>query len=247
MKLSMLSPDELPREKLRANGPGTLSNADLLAIILRTGTGNKNVLEVARDLLSANGNRLGSIAALTSEELCRYNGIGKDKAASLSAVFELVKRIMAEEPDRTVPVIYNSKTAFLCMEPKLKGLDHEECWLMYLNRNLKLIGTEKLTSGTPINTGADVQMIVTKALGRKASKLIIIHNHPEGDPTPGEQDIEFTLVLKSALQTVRLLLLDHIVIGDSGFFSFSDENIVRAKRSVYNKKNNRSETHNEDE
>lgn len=226
MKLTMLSRDELPREKLRSKGPSALSNADLIAIILRTGTEQKNVLDVARELLAANGNSLVALSASGPEQLCEHSGIGKDKAASLTAVFELVRRIMEEEPARKPPVIADANTAFLCMEPRLKDLDHEECWLMYLSRNLKLIGTERLSTGTPTSTGADITTIVTKALSKKACKLIMFHNHPDAGPTPGEQDIETTLMLKRALHSVRLTLLDHIIIGEGGYYSFADEKVI---------------------
>lgn len=234
MKLSMLSPDERPREKLRDRGISALSNTDLLAIILRTGTGKKNVLEVARTLLAAYGNRLDAIARLSAEQLCEIDGIGKDKAASLLATFELVRRIMAQEPERNITKIAQARDVFLYLEPLLKWLDHEECWLVYLTKNLSLIGVEKLTSGTPDSTGVDNQMIIERALARKARKLILAHNHPEGNATPSEDDIMSTMILKSALQTVRVTLLDHLIIGETGFYSFAEEQLIKL-RSNYNK------------
>ena len=230
----MLSPDERPREKLRDRGISALSNTDLLAIILRTGTGKKNVLEVARTLLAAYGNRLDAIARLSAPQLCEIDGIGKDKAASLLATFELVRRIMAQEPERNVTKIAQAKDVFLYLEPLLKWLDHEECWLVYLSKNLSLIGVEKLTSGTADSTGVDNQMIIERALARKARKLIIAHNHPEGNARPSEEDIMSTMILKSALQTVRVTLLDHLIIGETGFYSFAEEQLIKLK-SNYNK------------
>ena len=234
MKLSMLSPDERPREKLRDRGISALSNTDLLAIILRTGTGKKNVLEVARTLLAAYGNRLDAIARLSAAQLCEIDGIGKDKAASLLATFELVRRIMAQEPERNITKIAQARDVFLYLEPLLKWLDHEECWLVYLTKNLSLIGVEKLTSGTPNSTGVNNQMIIERALARKARKLILAHNHPEGNVTPSEDDIMSTMILKSALQTVRVTLLDHLIIGETGFYSFAEEQLIKL-RSNYNK------------
>lgn len=233
MKLCMLSPDERPREKLRERGVSALSNADLLAIILRTGTGKKNVLEVARTLLAAYGNRLDAVARLTAPQLCEIGGIGKDKAASLIATFELVRRIMKQEPERDITKISEAREVFLYLEPLLKWLDHEECWLVYLTRNMTLIGVEKLTSGTPESTGVDNQMIIARTLARKAAKLIIVHNHPEGNPSPSQEDIMFTMILKSALQTVKVKLLDHIIIGEKGFFSFAEEQLIRLGRCNY--------------
>ena len=236
MKLSQLSPDDRPREKLLSKGAGALSNTDLLAIILRTGTRTRNVLDLARDLLASNGNRLSVLASLEPGRLQEEGGIGPEKAASLTAVFELVRRIMAESPERDVTTITNADQVFLYMEPKLKGLDHEECWLLYLSKQLKLISAEKITSGTPTSTGVDIKMILSKALTKKAQKLIMVHNHPGGDPFPGEEDIRFTMALKSATQTAELMLIDHLIMGESCYYSFSEERLLNKGKSRYNKK-----------
>lgn len=229
----MLSPDERPREKLLARGVDALSNSDLIAILLRTGTGKRNVLDVARCLLAANGNRLAAVAKLSAHQLCEVSGIGMDKAAALLAAFELARRLMAQEPERNPTTIKEARDVYLCMEPTLAALDHEECWLLYLSRNLRIIGSEKLTSGTPQSTGVDEQMIITKTVMRKACKLIVVHNHPDGSPVPSEADIVFTTTLKSALQTVKVQLLDHVIIGESEFYSFAEDNLIKLGRSHY--------------
>ncbi len=241
MKLCMMSPDERPREKLHKHGVSALSNADLLAIILRTGTGKKNVLDVARSLLAAYGNSLDTIARLSAAQLCEIDGIGKDKAAALLATFELVRRTMAQEPSRNVSRIKEARDVYLYLEPFLKRLDHEECWLVYLTKQMTLLGIEKLTSGTPDSTGIDNQMIIARAMARKSTKLIIVHNHPEGDPSPSQEDIMLTMILKSALQTVRIKLIDHIIIGETGFFSFAEERLIRLGRCSYIGKKKESE------
>ena len=236
MKICQMSPEERPREKLMKMGAAALSSTELLSIILRTGTGKKNAIEIARDLLAENGNRLSSLALLSTENLKLSEGIGPDKAATLVALFELVRRMMSEQPERNKTELPDSKSVFLLMEPKLKGLDHEECWLLYLTRNLRLIGIEKLTSGTPTSTGVDVHMVMTKALAKKAQRIIMVHNHPEGNPLPGQADLEFTMKLKSALTPAGMMLLDHVIIGDGCFYSFSEEQLMHLKRGKYNKK-----------
>ena len=238
MKLSMLSRDERPREKLLDRGASSLSNVDLLAILLRTGTGKMNVLELARNLLAANGNRLEQVARMSAHQLCGISGIGKDKAATLLAAFELVRRIMAQQPERDIAVIGQARDAYLFMEPKLMELDHEECWLIYLSRQQKLLGTERLTSGTMDSTGVDNQMIISRALARKATKLIIVHNHPDGNPTASEEDIISTTILRNALHTVGIRLLDHIIVGKRSYYSFAEEKLIETTGGAYNKKTN---------
>lgn len=212
---------------MREKGPSAMTNTDLLAILIRTGTGKKNALDIARDLLAENGNRLSAVALLSPDKLMQKEGIGCEKAATLTAVFELVRRIMEEEPLRELTEISNPQMAYLYMEPKLRGLDHEEAWVMYLSRKCKLMGTEKLTSGTETETSVDVKTILAKALAKKAHSIILFHNHPGGDPEPGSQDIKFTSALKNAMQTAGMELADHIVIGDGRFFSFSDSRVLK--------------------
>lgn len=227
MKISELNLDERPREKLLSSGPGGLSNTELLAIVLRSGTGKQNAIELARDLLSSNGNRLSNVALLGADILMQKSGIGPEKAATLCAVFEIVRRIMKEEPTRNSPQISDPRMAFLYMEPRLRSLDHEEAWLLYLTRKNRLLGAEQISSGTASNTAVDVKGILSKSLAKRCSRIILLHNHPGGDPHPGEHDINFTLTLAKGLKNTGIVLADHIIIGEGGYFSFMESKILR--------------------
>lgn len=222
MKLNELERCERPREKLLEKGAGALSDKELLAIILRTGTSRKNVVELAADLLERGGGNFVSLSALSREEMRSFEGIGPDKSATLSALFEIGRRFMAGKPHRNRPSISNPEAVCKVVAPHLRGLDHEECWILSLSRTNRLLGMEKLSSGSLNNTTIDNKMILRRALDKRAEKVILVHNHPSDDPTPGPSDIRATIRLKSALQVLDIELIDHVVYSDSGFYSFSD-------------------------
>ncbi len=226
MKLKELSLDERPREKMLSKGPDSLSNAELLAILLRTGTGRMNVIEVAREILKSAGGKLNEVASMSVERLCDIGGVGPTKAVTLAAAFELGRRCGAESIISSRTAISSAKTVFRMMLPLLKGLDHEECWVLYLNRANYLITKEKISSGGLDSTTLDCRTIARKALERKATGLIIVHNHPSGSALPGQADIRSTRQLSSALKTFDISLLDHVIIAESSYYSFSDEEMT---------------------
>lgn len=224
MKLCELKREELPREKLNIKGPAALSDTELLAIILRTGTRGRNVLELSGDLLERGGGGFVPLSALSLGEMMSLCGIGKDKAATLSALFEIVRRFMNGNPQAKKVVVSGPEVVYKIMAPQLKGLDHEECWVLSLSRTNRLLGKECLTKGSLNNTTIDNRMVLRKALDKRADKVILVHNHPSGDPTPGASDIKATARLRSALQVLDIDLIDHVVFCDSGYYSFSDNN-----------------------
>ena len=142
------------------------------------------------------------------------------------AAFELGRRFSAEEPTLTRTSITGPAQIYAMMHPLLKGLDHEECWILYLNRSNYVIAKEKLSTGGLSSTTFDTNMVVRKALEKKADGLIVVHNHPSGNPYPGSADLKQTAALKKAAGTFEISLMDHIVIADSCFYSFSEERIV---------------------
>lgn len=227
MKIKDLCEDERPREKLLDKGADTLSNAELLAILLRTGTEKMNVIDVARELLKSGENKLNEIATMSVEVLCRINGIGPSKAVTLAAAFELGRRCAAEKAIDIRTAITSPKTVFRMMLPILRGLDHEECWILFLNRANYLISKEKLSSGGLDSTTLDCRHILKKALEKKASGIIIVHNHPSGSALPGSADIQSTRQLDRALKACDISLLDHVVIAQDNYYSFADEELVQ--------------------
>lgn len=229
MRLKELCLDDRPREKMLEKGPGALSNAELLAIMIRTGTGKMNVVDVARTLLSSAEGRLNAIADMPMERLCSVSGIGRSKAVTIAAAFELGRRCSMElvVPDKVA--VSSPKVVFRMMLPFLRGLDHEECWVMFLNRANYVLGKERMSVGGLESTVMDVKAILRRALERKASGVILVHNHPSGSAMPGQADIRQTAVLKKALQTCEIQLVDHVVVAEDSWYSFADERLVTEK------------------
>ncbi len=225
MKISEISEQERPRERLLAKGAEALGNAELLAILLRTGRNGCNVLEIAHEALNHFTN-LSEIAGASTERLMEIRGIGRDKAATIAAAFELGRRFAEEFATKVRTPVTKPQQIYDQMIPLLKGLDHEECWVAYLNRSNYIIYKERVSSGGLSFTAIDPNTILRKALEKKASGLILIHNHPSGNPYPGAADIKETSRLKKAAEVFSISLMDHIVISDSCFYSFSDEAVT---------------------
>lgn len=223
MKIKELSLDERPREKMMEKGAAALSNAELLAIMLRTGTGGMNAVETARELLGSCDNRINEVAAMSVERLCRTKGIGPGKAVCVAAAFELGRRCAEESAKEVRRSISSPRTAARILAPNMRDLDHEECWVLFLNRANHLLGKERITVGSGDSTLIDIRTIIRKAIEKKASGIILAHNHPSGSPAPGKADIEETRRLKKALNTCDIALIDHIIVTANAFYSFSDE------------------------
>ncbi|MBQ9818989.1 MAG: DNA repair protein RadC [Bacteroidales bacterium] len=228
MKISDISLSERPREKLLARGPRALGHAELLAILLRTGTRERNVLDLAHQLLAAAGGTLTGLAAFRREDLCLIPGIKSDKAATLLAAFELGRRFMDEVQAHPDDPIRTPEQVYRIMIPTLKGLRHEECWILLVNKAQRLIARRQMTLGGSIATTIDVKDIMRFALGHGAQGLVLVHNHPSGDPRPGQADIVETKALQKAARSMELTLLDHIIVCDSCYYSFTDGQMVQA-------------------
>ena len=234
MKIKDLCAEERPREKMLARGADALTNAELLAILLRTGTGGRNVVDVARELLKSSGERLGNVASLSLERLRQVDGIGPSKAVSIMAAFELGRRLALEAGMEMCLRLDSPAKVYRIMLPLMRDLDHEECWVLFLNRANALIAKERMTFGGQDFTLFDKRIIIRRALERKASSLIIVHNHPSGNPMPSVEDINQTKDLHRALSSCGLQLLDHVIVAGGSYYSFSDEQVVqnRARKVV---------------
>jgi len=224
MKLKELNIEERPRERLISKGSSALGNAELLAILLRTGSGNKNVLEMSHELLAAAGS-LTELSAMSIDKMQAIGGIGKNKAATVTAAFELGRRFAAEGSRSPCRAITNASQIFSIMFPVLKGIDHEECWILYLNRANHILYKEKVSIGGLSSTTIDTNSILRKAIEKKADGIILVHNHPSGNPQPGKADVVETERLKKAAETFSISMLDHVIISDSGYYSFADQMI----------------------
>lgn len=226
MRIKELYKDERPRERLLKKGADSLSNVELLAILLRNGTRKINAVDLARSLLQGAEGKLGGIAAMSIDSLLDLEGIGPVKAVTLAAAFELGRRCSEEETSGDRRTISSPKYVYRMMIPHMRHLDHEECWVLFLNRANHLIGKEMMSTGGLESTLIDIKTIIRRALEKKASGIILVHNHPSGNPMPGTADINQTRLLKKGLDTCDISLLDHVVVAEGGYYSFADEECV---------------------
>ncbi len=213
-----------------AKGAGAMSNAELLAILIGSGTQKENVLEVANKLLAANGGKLSMIAGMDAGRMKEIGGIGSVRYAAIAAAFELGKRRCLEDPGIEKVPLTDAAAVFRLMRPCLMGLSHEEFWIIFLNRANYVIHKEMLSLGGTSATIVDPKLIVRKALDKRASAMIMVHNHPSGNPRPGRCDLTETERVKKAVNTFDISLLDHIIVCDDCFFSFADDRVTMAER-----------------
>ena len=226
MKLKDWRAEDLPREKVFRNGAAGLSNAELLAIFISSGRPGTNAVDAAQELLSSAGGRLCELCKRTPKELMKQKSVGPARAVTIAAALELGRRFLTEASAEAV-VITGPEDVFRRMLPRLKGLDHEECWALYLNRSNRVVGEERLTSGTADSTFIDTKRIVRDVLERQARAVILVHNHPSGSPLPGQADIRETRQLQLALKTFDAQLFDHVIIGDGCYYSFEAERVTK--------------------
>lgn len=226
MKIRDLCAEERPREKMIERGAVSLSKAELLAILLRTGTGNKNVIEVAQTILSRVDGELDALAGMSIDVLCETEGVGVGKAVSIVAAFELARRWFSEEGVTRRRKISSPEEVFRMMYPLLRDLESEECWVIYLNNANVYLGKERLSVGGTEATVLDSKVVLRKACEKKASGIILVHNHPSGNAYPSPADIARTRAIKNALKACEMSLIDHVVIGSSNYYSFADERLI---------------------
>lgn len=226
MKIRDLCANERPREKMVERGASSLSNAELLAILLRTGTGKKNVLEVAQDLLKRADWRLDVLSAMSVDLLCETDGVGFGKAVSVAAAFELGRRWFSEQSDGIKHKIATPDDVFRMMYPLVRDLENEECWAIYLNNSNCCLGKERLSVGGVESTVLDTKILLRHACEKKASGVILVHNHPSGNAMPSVADINRTRSLRNALKACEMSLIDHVVVSSHNYYSFSDERLV---------------------
>ena len=226
MRLKELCSDEMPREKLVNNGAETLSNTELLAILLRTGRGGANVIDVAREMLTAGDGTLCDLAMMSVDSLRKINGIGISKAVTVAAAFELGRRVSLEMSSSPRIKMSSPSIVYKVMLPIFRHLDHEECWILHMNKSNRLTHKEMITTGGLDSTIIDNRIIIRKAIERKSTGIILVHNHPSGSALPSTADITQTRSLHKALKTCDISLLDHVVIAQGNYYSFADEELT---------------------
>lgn len=223
MKMKELCAEERPREKMALRGAKSLSHAELLAILIGSGVGGKNAVDVAQELLLTVEGRLGRLFNLSLDQLSRQKGIGPARAVSIAAALELGRRAFEETVRSDSRPLTDPEQVARLMLPQLRHLEHEECWLLMLNRAGLLIGKEMLSSGSDETTVLEPRQAIRKIVEKQAAAVILVHNHPGASPVPSEADIRETRRLRSALRPLDIPLLDHVILSDNAFYSFTEE------------------------
>ena len=216
---------ERPREKLRISGAETLTNSELLAILIQNGTRKRSALDLSRELLQLGKNNLGQLSRLSIKELMKIKGIGEVKATILTAALELGRRRNMESLLEK-PVIKESRDIANYLKVLLQDLSHEVFAVAFLNRANRINHFEIVSEGGITGTVADPRLILKKALEEEAVSLILCHNHPSGNLKPSKADEELTLKIKEASRYFDIRVLDHIIVSDEGWFSFADEGMI---------------------
>ncbi|WP_026710330.1 DNA repair protein RadC [Flavobacterium filum] len=214
--------DDKPREKLLLKGKSSLSDAELLAIILGSGTRNESAVGLSKRILKTTDNSLYSLSKLSFQQLCSFNGIGPAKAISIIAALELAKR-KKEESVVELPKIITTKTVFELMHPLLGDLPHEEFWVIYLNNSNQVVHKAQISKGGITGTVVDVRIILKIALEYHALSFILCHNHPSGKLYPSDADLEITNKIKIAAKQLDILLVDHMIVCELGYYSFAED------------------------
>ncbi|MBR2368787.1 MAG: DNA repair protein RadC [Paludibacteraceae bacterium] len=219
--------DDRPREKMLNKGVGALSNAELLAILIGSGTQTETAVDLAKRLLQKYSNDLFELGKLSPNELAKQvKGIGKAKAVAISAALELGKRRRLLLP-KELESINSSTSVAEEFYPIMSDLTHEEFWVLLLNKANKQIGKYKISSGGISSTIVDSRIILKYAIENLASNVVLVHNHPSGSLSPSRDDIELTKKIIIGCKALDIIVLDHIIIGQNKYYSFSDEGLLR--------------------
>lgn len=217
--------EDRPREKLGAQGRRALSDAELIAILIGSGSRNESAVELSKRILHHYDNDLNKLGKASIAELCKFKGIGEAKAISIIAATELGRR-RGDTETKAPESIIGSKSAYQVLRRHLVDLPHEEFWLLLLSRSCKLIAKELISKGGLSGTIADPKIIFHIALQHQASSVILAHNHPSNNLKPSQQDIDLTKKLYNAGKILDINVVDHLIITDDGYFSFADEGIL---------------------
>lgn len=219
------SQDDRPREKLRNKGTMSLSDAELVAILIGSGNQKESAVALSQRILASVDNNLSELGKVSLKQLMSFNGIGEAKAISIAAALELGRRRRSQDAiEKTT--ISSSNAVFEVMQPIIGELSHEEFWILYLNNSNKIMLKSQLSKGGITGTLVDVRLVLKTALEVGATGLILAHNHPSGTLKPSAADKELTKKLKLASESLDIKILDHLIVTETAYYSFADEHIL---------------------
>jgi len=219
------SDDDKPREKLLHKGRSVLSNAELLAILIGSGTKNETAVALSKRILASTNNNLNELGKVSIKQLMKFKGIGEAKAVSIAAALEIGRRRQNEKA-MVKAQISGSQAVFDLLQPLVADLPHEEFWIVYLNNSNKVIHKAQLSKGGITGTLVDVRLVMKQALELGAVSLILAHNHPSGALKPSEADKKITNKLQKASEAMDIRVLDHVIITQNKYYSFADNNLI---------------------
>jgi DNA repair protein RadC len=217
--------EDRPREKLLLKGRTALTDAELIAILIGSGTRKKSAVDLSKEILASVGNNLNELAKLSVQDLQKFEGIGEAKAISIVSALEMGRRRKTSEPLKKEKITC-SEDAYRIMRPYLLDQVVEQFWIILLNRANIVIRPELISEGGVSGTVADPKVIYKRALDKLASSIILVHNHPSGNLTPSQADLQLTRKLKEAGKSLDLPVLDHLIFTDHAYYSFADEGVL---------------------
>jgi DNA repair protein RadC len=213
--------EDRPREKLERLGPQALSDAELLAILVGSGSAKEDAVSLMKRILGECHNNLNTLGKLTINDLCRYNGVGPAKAITILAACELGKRRQAEKPEER-PELGTATRIYRYMHPLMQDLDVEEFWVLLMNQNYRLIKKVRLSHGGITETSVDIRIMMREAVLANCTILAVCHNHPSGNLKPSKCDNDLTKSIKRACELMRIHFLDHVIITDGQYYSYHE-------------------------
>jgi DNA repair protein RadC len=222
LNINQWAEEDRPREKMMLHGVSALSNAELLAILIGSGSTEDSAVELMRKVLNDYHNNLSELGKASIDELCRFKGIGPAKAITILAASELGKRRKEEGVEGRRSVL-SSKDVYECLYPLMCDLPTEECWVLLLNQASKLIDKVKISAGGLSATAVDVRCILREALLKRASAIALCHNHPSGSIRPSREDDLLTKQVAQASECMNIRFIDHVILTDGAFYSYADE------------------------
>lgn len=214
--------DDRPREKLALKGKSVLSDAELLAILIGSGSRSESAVQLCKRILASVDNNLNALGKLSIHQLCEFKGIGEAKAIAIIAALEMGRRRKNEDVAETSKIL-SSKSTFDIMHPIIGELAHEEFWVLFLNNSLKVVYKSQLSKGGITGTLVDIRIVFKTAFENNATSIILVHNHPSGSLKPSAADIAITTKICKAGSTLDIDVLDHLIITENGYYSFKDE------------------------
>ncbi|MBR1558123.1 MAG: DNA repair protein RadC [Prevotella sp.] len=221
LNINQWAEEDRPREKMAKLGTESLSNAELLAILIGSGSTKESAVDLMKRLLNDCNNNLNTLGKLSIQDLCQYNGIGEAKAISILAACELGKRRQAGAPEER-PNLDTASHIYNHMHPLLQDLDVEEFWALLLNQNYRLIKKVRISHGGITETAVDIRIIIREAVLANATILAVCHNHPSGSLTPSRADSELTKSIQHACELMRIHFMDHVIITDGQYYSYHE-------------------------